>query len=275
MMLIIGERINSSRKTINEAITKKDIKFIQQEAVSQVNAGADMIDVNCGTNVGKEKSDMEWLVKSVMEVVNAPLVIDSPDAAVLEHGLKVYTDLVKNKSGMTNKRPMINSITGETVRMNGILPLVKQYNTMVVALTMDESGMPHNAQQRFDVAKKVVTAAKEYGIPAEDIYFDCLVRPISTEPDQNKEFWDSIIMIKKGFPGVKTTCGLSNISFGLPNRHLINSYFFAISMYIGLDSAVVDITQKEMRQGLLIANALLNRDEFCLNYITGTREGKI
>jgi 5-methyltetrahydrofolate--homocysteine methyltransferase len=273
-MIVVGERINSSRKTINEAVVKKDVKFIQQEAINQVNSGADFLDINCGTSINSEISDMEWLVTSVMEVTDVPLVIDSPSAKAIEHGLDTYFNVAKKKN-ITPARPMVNSITGEKSRMDDILPLVKKYNTAVVALTMDEEGMPHSADQRFNVAKKVVDTAKKYDIPATDIYFDCLVRPISTEPEQVKEFMDALSQIKSQLTGAKSICGLSNISFGLPNRSLINSFFFAISMYNGLDAAVIDITQKEMRTGLFAANVIMNQDEFCMNYISAIREGKI
>ena len=255
-MLIIGERINSSRKAINEAVNKKDVEFIQKEAINQVNAGADMLDVNCGTNVNSELSDMEWLIKKVQEVVDVPLVIDSPDPKALEAGLKVYKG-----------KPMINSTTGEKKRMDEVLPLVKEYKTSIVALAMDENGMPHTALERYNVAKKITAAAEKYGISPSEIYFDPLVRPISTEPEQAREFFEAIKLIKT-IPQVKTTCGLSNISFGLPNRSLLNSTFIAIAISAGLDSALIDPTDKNMIAAIRSTEAILNRDEYCMEYIT-------
>jgi len=264
-MLIIGERINSSRKSIFEAIEKKDIKFIQQEAINQINSGAHMLDINCGTNLKSEKLDMEWLIKIIREVTNVPFVIDSPNPEVIEYGLSIYT----------GNRVMVNSVTGELKRMEDIFPLVKKYNTDIIALTLDESGMPHTAQQRLNVAKKIINKAKEYGISEEKIYFDCLVRPVSTEPEQILEFLNALKMIKNENPNVKTICGLSNVSFGLPNRKLINSVFVVLCLYNCLDAALIDPTIKEMVSSIYATEVLLNKDEFCLNYITACREGKI
>jgi len=152
-MIIIGERINATRKGVGEAIEKKDSKFIQQEALNQVNAGANFLDINCGTSVSKEVSNMEWLVNTVQEVVDVPLVIDSPNPSALECGLK-----------LCKKKAMVNSITGEKERIKNILPLVEKFNADVIALTMDEKGMTHTAQERLNIAEKIVDAAKDYNI---------------------------------------------------------------------------------------------------------------
>jgi len=262
-MIIIGERINATRKGVGEAIEKKDSKFIQQEALNQVNAGANFLDVNCGTSVSKEASNMEWLVNTVQEAVDVPLVIDSPNPDVLESGLK-----------LCKKKAMVNSITGEKERIKKILPLVEKFNADVIALTMDEKGMPHTAQERLDIAEKIIDAAKEYNISKERIYFDALVRPISTESDQSKEFLDAVRLIKTK-TGANTACGLSNISFGLPNRKLINATFLAMALYSGLSAAIIDPTDKQMMSILRVSNALLGQDEYCLEYITAFKEGKI
>jgi len=261
-MLIIGERINATRKAIGEAIEKKDIKFIQQETLNQVHAGADFLDINCGMNVKDETVNMEWLVDIVQEVTDVPLVIDSPSSEVIECGLK-----------KCNNKAIINSITGEKNRIEQILPLVKKYNTDVIALTMDDKGMPQTAQERFDIAKIIIEAAKGYDISSERIYFDALVRPISTEPNQAKEFLEAIRLIKN-IPGSKTACGLSNISFGLPNRKLLNAAFLSMALFAGLDAAIIDPTDKQMISSLRASEALLSQDEYCLNYIKAFRETK-
>lgn len=262
-MLIIGERINATRKSINKAIEKKDVKFIQQEAIKQVQCGAEFLDVNCGINIKDELDNMEWLVKIVQEVINVPLVIDSPNANALERGLMFHKG-----------KPIINSVTAEEKRYEKILPLVKKYNTSVIALTIDEKGMPKTAEERFNIAKKIVRITTEYGILPEDVFFDPLVRPISTEPEQVKEFLESLRLIKT-LPQVKTICGLSNVSYGLPNRSLLNSIFIAIALGYGLDSAIIDPTDKKMISAIKTAEALLGKDEYCLSYITAYREGKV
>ncbi|MDD5688283.1 MAG: methyltetrahydrofolate cobalamin methyltransferase [Elusimicrobia bacterium] len=261
-MIIIGERINATRKSIGEAIVKKDSKFIQQEALNQVNAGANLLDLNCGMSVKNEMSDMEWLVNIVQEVTDISLVIDSPNYEVIESGLK-----------LCKKKAMVNSITGEKERIKMILPMVKKYDTDVVALTMDEKGMPHTSQERLSIAESIINVAKEYNISADRIYFDALTRPVSTEPDQTIEFLEAIKLIKSKL-GAKTVCGLSNISFGLPNRKLLNSTFLAMALYAGLDAAIIDPTDRLMMTTLRASEALLGKDEYCLNYITDFKKEK-
>jgi len=258
-MIIVGERINTTRKSIRKAVEERDTGFIQDEAKKQADAGANYIDVNSGTSVKNEVEDMKWLVETVQAVVELPLCIDSPNPEALEAGLAIHKG-----------KPIINSITGEQSRMEMILPLVEKYKTSVVALTMDETGMPHTAAQRTDIAKKIVDAVVKRGIAEEDIYFDALVRPISTEPKQAIEFLDSLKGIKS-LGKVKTICGLSNISFGLPKRGLINAAFLNMAVYAGLDAALIDPLDKGMLAAVKISDALLGRDEFCLNYIAACR----
>ncbi|OGS44642.1 MAG: hypothetical protein A2539_06745 [Elusimicrobia bacterium RIFOXYD2_FULL_34_15] len=261
-MLIIGERINATRKAIGEAIEKKNAKFIQQEALNQISAGADLLDVNCGMNVKDEAKNMEWLVNTIQEVVDVPLVVDSPSAEVIESGLK-----------QCRKKAIINSITGEKKRIEQILPLVEKYNTDVIALTMNDKGMPNTAQERLTIAKEIINFAKAYNIPSNRIYFDALVRPISTEPNQAKEFLEAIRLIKS-ILDTKTACGLSNISFGLPNRKLLNSTFLAMALFAGLDAAIIDPTDAQMISSLRSSEALLAQDEYCMNYIKMFRDSK-
>lgn len=261
-MLIIGERINATRKSIADAIIKKDAKFIQQEAVMQVKAGAEMLDVNCGMSIKDEPNNMEWLVNVIQDAVDVSLVIDSPNPAAIESGLK-----------LCRRKAMVNSITGEKERIEKISPLVEKYNADVVALTMDEKGMPHTSKERCDIAEKIVESLRGYSVSLERIYFDLLVRPISTEPDQANEFLGAVILVKKNL-NAKTVCGLSNISFGLPDRKLINAAFLTMSLYAGLTAAIIDPTDKQMMAAVRTSEAILGRDEYCLKYIAAFREGK-
>jgi len=262
-MLIIGERINTTRKSIGAAVEKKDAEFIQNEARKQAEAGANYIDVNCGTQIKDEVGDMEWLVNTIQEAVDLPLCIDSPNPKALERGLS----LVKRKA-------IVNSITGEKERIEQILPLVKQYEASVVALTMDESGMPETALQRHEIAASILEEVTKQGVKEEDIYFDLLVRPISTEPKQAIEFLNALDSIKT-LGNVNFTCGLSNISFGLPNRKVINAIFLSMAMSHGLNSAIIDPTDKLMTAAILSGRAILDQDEYCMNYITASRAGKL
>lgn len=268
-MLVIGERINATRKFIREALEKRDIGFIQKEVVIQVESGANLIDVNCGSNPDAEMKNIEWLIKTVQEVTDVPLVTDSSNPGVIEIGLKAYVN--KSNTG----RAMVNSITAEKEKIERILPLVKKYNTDIIALTIEGKGMPENAQERFDIAQQIFNiATKDYGISAGNIYFDLLVRPVSTEPGQVKEFLKAIILVKQSL-GAKTVCGLSNISFGLPSRSLLNSTFLAMCISAGLDAAIIDPTDKNLMAVLRAGESLIGKDEYCMNYIASHREGKL
>ena len=262
-MLIIGERINASRKSILQAIQERNVQFIQEEAKKQVEAGAQMLDVNAGVRVQQEPDDIQWLVKIVQENVNVPLCIDSPNPKAIESGLKLH----KGKA-------LVNSITLQKERLEGILPLVKKYNCSVVALTMGESGMPETAEERFEICKDIIEVAKKEKIPLESLYIDPLVQPISTNIKNCLITLDTIKMIKNSFP-VKLITGLSNISFGLPNRKLINRTFLAMALSAGLDAALLDPLDKDLMSTLKASEALLGQDEYCLNYLTAFREGKI
>lgn len=262
-MLIIGERINTSRTTIEEAVEKKDAKVIQDEAKVQIEAGAQMLEVNCGTRVATEPEDMSWLVRVVQEAVDIPLSIDSPNPKAIEAGLAVHKG-----------RAMVNSITAIASRADGILPLVKKYNSQLVALLMDERGMPKTSEEMLTVAKKIMGLVAGYGVKEDDLYLDPLVRPVSTEPKQVGEVLKTIRSIRS-LGRVKSIVGLSNISFGLPKRSLINRTFLALALEAGLDAAIIDPTDPQMIATLKASNALLGKDEYCLEYIAAHREGKL
>lgn len=265
-MIIIGERINSTRQKIHDAITARNIAYIVKEVTSQLDAGANFIDINCAMTSGDEVQDMDWLVSVIQSAAKGvSLCIDSPNYLAIERALKVY----KSDGSL-----MINSITGEEDRIKRILPLARDNNAKLVALTMDENGMPDTAEGRFEAAKKIFERVTRDGFKAEDLYFDPLIRPISTEPKQAHEFLRSIPMIKS-LGGVKTICGLSNVSFGLPNRKVINASFLSMAIHAGLDAAILDPTDKHIISGITAARALLCNDEYCAGYIKAFREGKL
>lgn len=263
-MLIVGERINTSRKNIRPAVETRDRDFIQKEAMLQIEAGAKILDVNCGTRVREEPEDLEWLVKTVQEKIPNPLCIDSPNPEALGRALAVHKG-----------RPLINSITMEKERMCHILPLIKRYNAGVIALTMDDRGMPVDSKTRIEIAGKLLEVLEGEGVKREDIYFDPLVRPIATDPEQALAVLETISSIMKRFSGVHTFCGLSNISFGLPLRPLLNQNFLTMAMLMGLDSVMIDPLDKRMMSSLTASLALLNKDRFALEYINAFREGKL
>lgn len=263
MFLKIGERINSSRKTIAQALEKKDEAFIRQEARLQKKAGALMLDVNCAFNSKNEVSDMEWLVKIVQEETGLSLSIDSPNTKVIEAGLRLH----KGKA-------IINSITLEKEKAKAVLPLAKKYNAKVIVLTMDEKGMPKTSGERVAMAERVLNLVGEYSMSAEDIYVDPLIRPISSEATQALEVINSIKLIKSRL-NLKLICGLSNVSFGLPARAMLNSVFLAMILSAGLDAAILDPISKEIKAVLRTSEALLGRDNFCMEYIKSYRAGEL
>jgi cobalamin-dependent methionine synthase I len=261
-MIIVGERINTSRKAIGAAVASRDVAFIQNEAKQQFEAGATHIDVNAGTLVYEEPEALEWLVRIVQEVVDAPLCIDSPNPKAIERALKSHRG-----------KAIINSITAEKERFNAILPLVKDYGCSVVALCMDDSGMPETANDRLRIVKVLADSLTKKGIKPDDVYFDPLVKPISTGSQSGMEVLDTIRRIIKDFPGYHTICGLSNISFGLPNRKHLNQSFLVMCIGAGMDSFIVDPLDQRLMANLYAARALAGMDKFCLQYLKAHRAG--
>ncbi|WP_227762007.1 methyltetrahydrofolate cobalamin methyltransferase [Zhaonella formicivorans] len=262
-MLIVGELINTSRKAIKPAVEGRDAEFIKDIAQKQVDAGADYVDVNCGTMVFNEPETMAWLVETIQEKVQAPLCIDSPNPKALEVGLSLA------KYG----QPMINSITAEKERFETILPLVTKYKAKIVALCMDDSGMPETAEDRLRIAKRLVQDLTAAGIPEDDIYLDPLVKPISTGDRAGMEVLETIYGIKALYPKVHGICGLSNISYGLPNRKVLNQAFMIQTMTMGMDAYILDPLDKTMMGFVYASQALLGKDEFCMKYLTAHRNG--
>lgn len=264
-MIIIGELINATRKSIAQAIEKKDREFIKKLAKRQIANGANYIDLNAGTGKGPETeiSDMEWLVDIVNELGDVPVCMDSSDPSVIKNCL----------GRIKSSDRMINSINGENSRIEKLLPVIKENNTCkVVGLTMDDAGIPTNVEKRVEITSKIVNLLEGVGVKREDIFIDALVQPVSVDNKNGNIFMESIIAIKTKFPGIKTTCGLSNVSFGLPNRRLLNKYFIALSIAAGLDSAITDPNDEGIREAVCLAEALTGKDEYCMNYIKMCRE---
>lgn len=264
-MIIIGELINATRKSIAEAIEKKDEEYIRKIVKKQIDAGAHYIDLNAGTGKGQEReiSDMEWLIDIVNGLGDIPVCIDSSDPAVIGRCL----------GRIKSKDRLINSINGESKRVKELLPVIRENNNCkIVVLTMDDGGIPGDVQKRIDITGKIVKLLEDAGVIRENIFIDPLVQPISVDVKNGVIFLDSIKRIKQEFPGVKTTCGLSNVSFGLPNRKLLNKYFLALSIAYGLDSAIIDPVDEGMREAICIAEVLTGKDEYCMNYIKMCRQ---
>jgi len=266
-MLIIGEKINATRKSVAEAIKQRNEGFIAELAEKQATAGADVIDVNAGSLKGRVETaieDMRWLVKVVKAAVDKPLAIDSDNVDVLEAGLQ----------NVTGPAPWINSVTAEASRLDRVLPLAKKYGGPVVALCMGEQGIPKDVEGRVAAAKIIMEAGAKIGIEPDRIYFDPLVMPVSTDGKAGTIIMDTIKEIKKRFPGSKTMVGLSNISFGLPMREVLNNNFLVLCMGAGLDAAILDPTNNHTMFALRAADALLGHDDYCTRYIKHFRSAK-
>ncbi len=263
-MLIIAERINASRKRIRKAILDRDAELIRKEARSQFDAGAQYIDANAGIEAEREPDDLAWLVETVQSAVDCPVALDSTSAKALEAALRVHKGT-----------PMINSITGEPGRHEAILPLASQYGALVVALTIGPGGMPTSIDERLDAAHLIARHAAEHGIALNRIYFDPIIYSTATDSSAGKMAIETVRRLKAEIPDAHITCGLSNISFGLPHRNVLNHAFLPMLMSAGMDSAIIDPTEPHMMAAVLAAEAILGRDEFCMNYITAERTGKL
>ena len=262
-MLIVGELINTSRKLIKEAVANKDADYIRDIARRQVEAGAGYVDVNCGTLVHEEVETMAWLVNMIKEAVDAPLCIDSPSPEALKAGLELAD----------KGQPMVNSITAEKDRYESVLPLVLKYKAKVVALCMDDSGMPETANQRIVIIKKLVQDLTDAGIPQEDIYLDPLVKPVGVSDGAGLEVLDTLRFIKADYPSVHIICGLSNVSYGLPNRKVLNRLFMVQTMTAGMDAYILDPLDKTMMGSYYASQALLGKDPYCMQYLKAHRAG--
>lgn len=262
-MLIIAERINASRKYIRQAIASGNAAFLQDEAKTQVLAGADYIDVNAGTFVGEEADRLRWVIETVQAVIDVPLCIDSPDPEVIEHVLP-----------FVNRRPIINSITLEPDRLESILPLVVEHKTKVIGLCQAEDSMAETTEEKVMLAGRIVEMVTKAGVPLDDLYIDPLVYPLSTDTQSALATVNSIERIMCEFPGVHTTCGLTNASYGLPNRKLVNRTFLVTAVAHRLDSAILDPTDKHLYGALRAALAVVGKDDFCMRYISDYREGR-
>lgn len=261
-MIIVGEKINTSRKTIAEAVEKRDDGFIQAVAREQADAGADYIDVNAGTFLDRETEALTWLVETVQAAVERPLCLDSPNPKALESAMQVHQGV-----------PLINSISLETDRYQALLPLVSTHPCKVVALCMAQTAMPTTAEDRLGVASELIEKLTDAGVSPEDIYVDPLVQPVSVDVQMGPAVLEAIAGVASGFPGVNTICGLSNISYGLPARRLINRQFLSLAIDRGLSAAILDPTDKALMAALVSVNMLLGRDEYCADYIEAYENG--
>ena len=258
---IIGERINpTGRKKLAAEMAAGDYSTVESDALAQVEAGAHMLDVNAGIPLADEPAILAETIKLVQSLVDVPLSIDSSIVEALESGLAVYQG-----------KPLVNSVTGEDERLEVVLPLVKKYGAAVVAISNDETGISEDPNVRFEVAKKIVHRAADYGIPAADVVVDPLVMPVGALGNAGTAAFRLIRRLRDEL-GVNTTCGASNISFGLPNRHALNGIFLAMASGAGMTSAIMNPMRLEEMTAIMGANVMNAVDPNCRRWIRKFRE---
>ena len=255
--VIIGERINpTGKKRLKEALKTKDFDYILKEAITQQDAGAHILDVNVGLPDIDEVSMMKEVVQQIQSVTNLPLQIDTVDVAAMEAAMRIY-----------NGKPMLNSVSGKKESMDTVFPLVQKYGGVVVGLTLDETGIPETADGRVEIAGKIISEAEKYGIDKKDIVIDVLTMTISSEKDGAKVALKALSKVREQY-GVRTVLGVSNISFGLPRRPVINGHFYSMAMLNGLSAGIINPSSAEMMQAYDSYVALMGYDENCQSYIT-------
>ena len=253
---IVGERINpTGKKRFKQALRDNDMNYILSQAIEQIDAGADILDVNVGSPDIDEKEMMISAVKSIQAIVDVPLQVDSTIPEVLDAALRVY-----------NGKPIVNSVNGEEKSLKAVLPLVKKYGAAVVGLTLDENGIPPKAEDRFKIAQRILERAQAIGIPKENVYIDCLTLTASAEQEGVMETLNAVYRVKHEL-GLKTVLGVSNISFGLPNRVLVNHIFLTMALQNGLDLPIINPNIPEMTGAVRAYKLLANIDKNSVDYI--------
>ena len=259
--VIIGERINpTGRKMLAKEMAEGDFSRVVKDALAQVAAGAHMLDVNAGIPLADEPGILAETIKLVQSLTDVPLSIDSSIVAALEAGLEVYQG-----------KALLNSVTGEEERLESVLPLVKKYNCAVVAISNDETGISEDPDVRFEVAKKIVERAEDHGIPRADVVVDPLVMPIGAMGTAGVQVMQLVRRLREELK-VNTTCGASNVSFGLPNRDGVNAAFLTMAMASGLTSAITNPLHDSIMQAVMGGDVMLGKDSNCANWIRKYRE---
>lgn len=259
--VIIGERINpTGRKKLAEELKEGKLNIVEEDAKKQAEAGADIIDINVGAVGVNEEEMLPRAVKKVIEVTSRPICIDSANPDAIKKALEVYSYKI-----------LINSVNGEEKSMEKILPLVKESGSAVVCLTMDEKGIPNDSSTRVDIAKKVIQRAESLGIPREDIVVDCLAMAAATDSNSARVTLETLMRVTEEF-GVSTTMGASNISFGMPNRPLLNISFLSMAILNGLTAPITDPLINGLIEAIRAADFLAGRDPYGMNYISMYRK---
>jgi len=264
MFTVIGERINTTLKKVQAAVAERDAEYIKNDVRLQTEAGATYIDVNAGARIGHEEADMRWLLEVVQQATDLPLCLDSPDPAILEMAY-----------GLVNKKPMINSISLEKERFEPMMRYLEGKECRIIALCMDDNGMPKTAEDVVARATSLVEKLEGIGFKRDDIFIDPLIQPMSVDITNGQMSMQAISTIMRELKGVHTTGGLSNVSYGLPQRRIINRCFLAMMIAHGYDSAIMDPLDKDIMALMKTADMLAGNDNYCMRYIKSVRAGSI
>jgi len=254
--VVIGERINpTGRKKLAEEMAAGNFETVVADAVAQVEAGAQLLDVNAGIPLADEPAILAQTVELVQSITDVPLSIDSSIVEALEAGLAVYQG-----------KALVNSVTGEDEQMERVLPLVARHGAAVIAISNDETGISEDPDVRFEVARKIVSRAADHGIPREDVVVDPLVMPIGAMGTAGRQVFRLVRRLREEL-GVNTTCGASNVSFGLPNRPSLNAAFLPMAIASGMTSAITSPLHEEMRRAIWAADVMMGNDRHCASWI--------
>jgi cobalamin-dependent methionine synthase I len=262
-MIIIGERLNSSRRAVLEAMQSKDEAYLVREAGAQRDAGAAYVDLNAAALLGRETEALSWAVPLLQRELGVSLAIDTPNAEAMETALRVHKG-----------RAILNSLTGEKARLERLVPIVREHKPRVIVLCLDDRGIPKTADQALAVAERMVETLGKAGVASQDILIDPLVRPVGVDQDSVRLFLESLGAIKKRLPGIQTVAGISNVSFGLPLRRLLNRTLLVLALEKGLDAAILDPLDKELMAALAAARVVLGQDADYKNYLGLARATK-
>jgi 5-methyltetrahydrofolate--homocysteine methyltransferase len=258
--VIIGERINpTGRKKLAAEMAAGDYDRVRSDALAQVKAGAQMLDVNAGIPLADEPGILAEAIRIVQSVVEVPVSIDSSIIAALEAGLKAY-----------NGKPLVNSVTGEDERLEAVLPLIAEHHAAVIGISNDETGISEDPHMRFSIAKKIIERAESYGIPREDVLIDPLVMPIGAVRSAGTSVFTIVRRVREEL-GVNTVCGASNVSFGLPDRGTLNATFLAMAIAAGMTCAITNPLEEHIRKAILAADVLMGVDENCEAWLRAQR----
>lgn len=265
-MLLIGESINGTIPNVGEAILRRDELFLRQLARSQYECGAHYLDVNAGVAGGNEVEDLAWLVKIVQEEVPIPLMLDSANPDALKVALSAYRH---------SEPPILNSISGEKTKWDQLFPFLGEGKHKIVLLLMDDQGIPKTVDERLRIADRLYQNLIQAGLPPNHIFFDILVLSVAVEPEAGLMALKTISAIRSTYPQSHITCGVSNVSMGLPGRKLINRTFLTMAIAAGLDALLIDVRDQALMSSIYAAKALTHQDPYCLEFLQAYREKKI